>query len=183
MDVLGRENSKWEQVQYFYDRFPHLMNGIKPDELYEEFSDYQILKDNDFDDNVFEEAKIPEKILDDIGGEPLFHYRIDVLWYHISKMVIPNTLVKHFKLLPKLAEIVLIIPHSNAELEQLFSIVKKNKCLERSALKFDGTLSSILAMKTMFPEATIPCFQWKPSEQLLKTSKKATKMYNAKHNE
>ena len=52
VDVLDRENWKWEKVQYFYDRFPHLMNGIKPDELYEELSGYQILKNNDFDDNV-----------------------------------------------------------------------------------------------------------------------------------
>ena len=76
---------------------------------------------------------------------------------------------KRFKLLPKIAEVVLIIPHSNAELERLFSIVKKNKSLECSSMKPDGTLSSILAKKTMYPESSTPCYHWKPTEDILKT--------------
>ena len=49
----------------------------------------------------------------------------------------------------------LVMPHSNAELKRLFSIVRKNKTLEHSSLKLDGTLSSILAVKTMYPSRSI----------------------------
>ena len=49
---------------------------------------------------------------------------MDVLWYYIANMKIAGSDAKCFKLLPKLAEVVLIIPHSNAELERLISIVK-----------------------------------------------------------
>ena len=64
--------------------------------------------------------------------------------------------------------------HSNAESKRLFSIVRKNKTLQCSSLKLDGTLSSILAVKTMYPESDCPCFQWKPDDKLLEASKKAT---------
>ena len=74
--------------------------------------------------------------------------------------------VKRFKYLIK-AELMLVMPHSNAELKRLFSIVRKNKTLEHSSLKLDGTLSSILAVKTMYPESYCPCLQWKPDDKLL----------------
>ena len=60
------------------------------------------------------------------------------------------------------------MPHSDAELERLFSIVRKTKTLESSSLKLDGTLSSVLAVKTMYPESDCPCFHWKPDDKLLK---------------
>ena len=158
------------------------MSSISADDLYEEFTDYQTLCDEDFDDKAWEDAKVSEGygLKDDVDadGEKLFHYRMDVLWYYIANMNIPGTSAKRFKLLPKVAEIVLIIPHSNAELERLFSIVRKNKSLERSSMKLDGLLSSILSMKTMYPESSTPCYLWKPSEDILKTSKRATMDYN-----
>ena len=72
--------------------------------------------------------------------------------------------MKRFKLLPKLAELVLVIPHSNADSEGLFSIVRKNKTVERSTMKLDETLSSILSMKSMYLESEMPCFQSKPTK-------------------
>ena len=48
-------------------------------------------------------------------------------------------------------------------------------------MKLDGTLSSILAMKTMYPESTVPCHQWKPTDELLTAAKKATVTYNKEH--
>ena len=47
----------------------------------------------------------------------------------------------------------LVLPHSNAGLERLFSIIRKNKTDMRSSLKLDGTLSSILSIKTDNPES------------------------------
>ena len=45
-------------------------------------------------------------------------------------------------------------------------------------MKLDGTLSSILAMKTMYPESSTPCYHWNPTEDILKTSKKEAIDYN-----
>ena len=148
------------------------MYSISADDLYEEFTDYQTLCGDDFNDKASEDAKVSEGLKDDIDGKKLFHYRMDVLWYYIANMNIPGSNAKRFKLLPKVAEIVLIIPLSNAELERLCSIVRKKKSLERSSMKL-GTLSSILSTKTMYPESSVPCYLWKPSDDILKTSKGA----------
>ena len=100
------------------------MSDISADDMYEEFTDCQTLCDDDFEDVAQEEAKDLEGLKDDYG-ENLFHCRMDVLWYYIVNMKIAGQNAKRFKFLPKVAEVVLIIPYSNAELERLFSIVKK----------------------------------------------------------
>ena len=35
-------------------------------------------------------------------------------------------------------------------------------------MKLDEKLSSILAIKTMYPESSTPCYDWKPTEDMLK---------------
>ena len=79
-----------------------------------------------------------------------------------------------FKCLPKLAEIVLVWPHGNAELERLFSVARKNKTDSCFSLKLDGTLLSILAMKSKYPESWIPCFKWEPDNEIIKCARPAT---------
>ena len=80
--------------------------------------------------------------------------RVDVLWRHIARLGIPETASKRFKYLPNVAELVLVLPHSNAGKEQLlFSIVRKNKTENsRSSLTLEGTLSNLLAIKLQYPE-------------------------------
>ena len=145
--------------------------------LVSRFTDYQTLCDDDFADVACEKTKVSEWLKDD-DGENLFYYGMDVLWYYTANMKTAGSNARRFKLLSKIAEVVLIIPHSNAELERLFSLVKKKKSLERSSMKLDGKLSSILAMKTKYPESSTPCYHWKPTEDILKTSKKAAIHYN-----
>ena len=82
--------------------------------------------------------------------------------------------MSRFKELFKLAEIVLVLPHINADLERLFSIVRKNKSDSRSRLKLDGTLSSILALKSRYLESNTPYFKWKPDDNILESAKSAT---------
>ena len=79
-----------------------------------------------------------------------------------------------FKELFKLAEIVFVLLHSNADWERLFGIVRKNKTDSRSRLKLDGTLSSILTLKSRYPESNTPCFKWKPDDNILGRAKSAT---------
>jgi len=52
-----------------------------------------------------------------------------------------------------------VIPHSNAEEERLFSILRKNKTDSCSCLGLDGTLSNILAMKLAYPEEMTPSYK------------------------
>ena len=108
-------------------------------------------------------------------------YRTDVLWHCISHIKLVETSLNRLKCLPLIASIVLVIPHSNADQERLFSIVRKNKADSRSSLKLDGTLSSILSMKTHYPEAIMPCYKFKPANNLLKKSKGAAMTYNEEH--
>lgn len=68
---------------------------------------------------------------------------------------LPGTSTQHFKYLIRVAEVVVILPHSNTEEERLFSIVRKNKTESRSSMKPDGTLSSILSMKHAYPESDV----------------------------
>ena len=124
VNVLDCVNTKWQHVQYLYDLFPNLMSGTSADDFRLEFTDYQTLFDDDFEHVAWEEAKVLESLKAD-DGENLFHNRMSVLWYYIANMKIAGSNAKRFKLLPKVAKVILIIPHSNAELERLFSIVTK----------------------------------------------------------
>ena len=101
---------------------------------------------------------------------------MDILWWNlsISNLTMPNTSAKRLKCLLKLAEIVLVLPHSNTELERLFSVVRKNKTDSRSSLKLGGTLSSILAMKSKYPESRTSCFKWESDNEIIKCANSAT---------
>ena len=66
-------------------------------------------------------------------------------------MQIAEATMERFKFLPKVAWVVLVLPHNNADLERLFSIAKKNKTDARLSLKLDGTYSSTLSV--------VPCYK------------------------
>ena len=145
VNVPERLQASWENVQFFVDVFPGLIDGVSVDTLYEEFVDYQCMNDADIVDEAWEEAKVSDGVKNDINDENnSYHYRVDILWWYTAQLCIPGCSVKRFKYLIKLAKLMLIMPHSNAELERLFSIVRKNKTLECSSLKLDGTVSGIL---------------------------------------
>lgn len=178
IDVQNRIKSEWESVEFFLTKFQPVFEDLTADDIFDEFCDYQTMNDQCIGENAFKEAKVIDGEQD---GEELFHYRMDVLWWHISNLNVPGTATKRFPCLQKLAELVLVLPHSNAGEERLFSIVRKNKTESRASLKLEGTLSNLLAMKLHYPEQVTPCFQWVPSEALLDSSKKAASAYNAKH--
>ena len=180
IDVEKRLDSKWESVHFFCEKYQNLsiMKKVNLDELYDEFLDYQALSDREIFDSAWTEAKMIDSKADD-GN--VYHYRMDVLWYHIAQIKLPDTSINRFKHLPLVAEIVLIIPHSNSGQERLFSIVRKNKTDSRSSLKLDGSLSSILATKCQNPESVTPCFKWRPEEEILQKSSRSTYTYNQKH--
>lgn len=60
--------------------------------------------------------------------------------------------------------ITLVISPSNVKLKRLFNIAVKNKVLERSALKVDGTLSDILAVEATDHETEMPHYIWRSTQ-------------------
>ena len=85
---------------------------------------------------------------------------------------------KEFERLAAVAKLVLVLPHSNADAERVFSVVGLNKTKTRNSLALDGTLSSIMAIKMADLE---PCLRWEPPSEVIKASKKATGQYNLAH--
>ena len=80
-------------------------------------------------------------------------------------------------LLFQVAEVIMTIPHSNAGEERIFSLINKNKTPSRSSLGLDGTLSSLITVKTHIEKL----LEWKPSASILENAKKATRIYNIQH--
>ena len=155
------------------------MEEVDNEKVFEEFVDYQSLADDEIGRNALSEAEIVDG--KDEDGNKIVHYRVDILWYYITSMRLSETSISHFKVLPRIAVIVLVLPHSNASLKRLFSIIQKNKTDIRSSLKLDGTLSSILSIKTHNPESRSMCFKWRPDQDLLELFCKAAKAYNGEH--
>ena len=133
------------------------------DALSEEFVEYQLLRKEDIPLQVWDKASI---VIDD---DHTYH-RMDVLWHHIGTLKAPDSSLR-FSRLSAVAKLVLVIPHSNAEEERVFSMVRKNKTAFRPSLDPKGTLSSILTIKLAHTEAA---HQFEPNKELLKTAKSAT---------
>ena len=76
-------------------------------------------------------------------------YCMDVIWYMLQNLKSPIWNNYRFRLLFKVARIVLIIPHSNAGIESVFLLVNKNKSenSNRNPLDIERSLSSRLAVK------------------------------------
>ena len=179
VDVEKRLDATWHHVQYFLGRFSSVksLEFVNVDTLYEEFVNYQTLSESKLEEG-FEKAKVTDGI---VHEKDVFHYRMDVVWWCLANLNTPGTSVKRFHNLAKTAEIVLVIPHSNAEQERLFSIVRKNKSDPRSKLALGVLLSSILTVKSHYPESATPCYKFKPDAELLKNAKHAATNYNKKH--
>ena len=80
------------------------------------------------------------------------YYRVDILWGYINQM--KDCIGKHrFDILFKVFKLVLVLPHSNASEERVFSIVLKNKTIFRASMGFN-TFGSILTVKLVNPNAT-----------------------------
>ena len=77
-----------------------------------------------------------------------------------------------------MAKLVLTIPHSNAQEERLFSMVRKNKTAFRPSLDPKGTLSSILAIKLAAQE---PAHSFEPPQDVIAKAKTVTWEYNRAH--
>lgn len=123
--------------------------------IQEEFLDWQLMETNEIPSSVWESALI-------VDGH-VKHYRMDVLWSFLGKMKRADGLYR-FPKLAKVVQLVLILPHSNAEEERVFSLINKNKTKFRSNLQLDGTLSSIISVQLANLE---PCAKYEPPKSVL----------------
>ena len=170
IDFDSRQNAKWSRVEYIVEKYKGILqhDDYEMDKLFEEFIDFESLSDSELPPGIWE--------VDDGSKE----YRIDTLWYHIQQLRSLAGSNQRFELLFKLTKLILITPHSNAGIERVFSLVKKNKCAgsNRDQLDIEGSLSSILTVKMEQPKYQEKCYCFKPSDELLNSTKKATYTYN-----
>ena len=101
------------------------MENIDNDLLFDVFVDYQSMCDDDISADAWAEAEVVDG--KDKNENKIVHYYIDVLWHYIAKITVPGTCSKSFKLLPQVASLVLVLPHSNAGLQRLFIVVRKKQ--------------------------------------------------------
>ena len=161
------------KVTLFCLRFSTLLPYESPkelDQLLEEFTDFQMLHDRDIPNDVWDKAIVHQK-------EEVSYYRMDTVWHHIATMRAPDNTLR-FARLSRIAKLTLVIPHSNAQEERVFSMVRKNKTAFRPSLDPKGTLSSILTIKLA---STEPAHSFEPAKEVLKKAKSATWEYNKAH--
>lgn len=169
-----KEECVFSMVELFCEKYSDILNftNSEMDKLQEEFVDYQLLEKRDIPESIWKEALVYEDEENDIK-----HYRMDVIWGYIDRLKRADN-SPQFRLLCKVARLVLIIPHSNAGEERVFSLIKQNKTPVRSSLNANGTLSSLIQVKLA---NSTPCIAWEPPTDLLKASKTATMTYNKAH--
>ena len=129
------------------------------------------------------DSEIPKHVWDDctVRNSEVTYHRMDIIWAHIAQMNNPTVQAPRFLLLSKIASLVLTLPHSNADAERVFSLVRLNKTAFRNSLSLDGTLSSILTVKLALPESKVKCYAFEPPKEVVTKSKKVTWSYNKEH--
>ena len=90
------------------------------DNLSEDFVEFQLLNDDDIPEATWDKATVS------VDEDEKCNHRMDILWQYVSTMKAPDH-TPPFLMLSKVAMLVLVIPHSNAEEERVFSMVRKNK--------------------------------------------------------
>ena len=111
------------------------------DTLEEEFMEYQVMLKGDVPHDIWDEA-----FVNDISQSD--HNRIEMVWGYLRQW---------FPLLNKIASAILVVPHSNAADESVFSMIRKNKTEIRSRLDLSTPLNSVMRIKMSLLEQIQPC--------------------------
>ena len=154
VDISKRLEMSFHQILYFINRFKCLRSAVSctVDELEEEFMAYQTA--------VFAETITKAE-------------RIDVAWHCISQIKDPASGNDKYGNISAVMKGILVIFHSNADCERIFSLVTKNKTDYRVNLS-TATLGSLITRKTMMSATSKVCHSSDHSHELLKTAKSAT---------
>lgn len=147
VNIENRLEANFSHVAYLVERFnDHLpYSDVKSQELlFTQFTKFQTMPGSAIPVHISEDAKVREKNDDNYTIE---YYRMDKLWAYLSHVRDSVTGHLSYSLLVNVSKLVLTLPHSNADEERIFSLVKMNKTDFRSALSLDGSLASILTLK------------------------------------
>lgn len=153
-DIAIRQSVPFSHITFFLSKFTHLFDETQSDAIETQFFRYQIENFNEEITNC---------------------NRIDLAWHKISQMKGTNGELK-YDVLSKFIKMILVIPHSNAEDERIFSIVRKNLNEYRPNLS-SSTLSDIIVEKMNTLSKNEKCYNSKFSKDLLTKLKSAT--YNS----
>ena len=124
------------------------------DDIICELNDYRVMPEN----------QLP--VVDDDGGN------LDLFWFLMGKIQKPGDVSqKHFGNLGGLCKTLLVLPHSNADPERLFSIVRKIDTEQRRSLS-PSTIQDLLAIKLNNDPS---CFEQQFTSESLKSAKSATR--------
>ena len=152
-------------------RYHDLLPFSSPSELSkisEEFIQYQLLNDADIPCSIWDDARVQD------DGDDC-HYRMDVFWCYLSSLKGSDG-QPSFSRLSKIAKLALVLPHSNAGEERIFSIIRKNKTPFRPNLGIDKTLPSLVTVK--FAEELVT---YMSHQHVIEKAGKVTWQYSKEH--
>ena len=78
---------------------------------------------------------------------------MDMVWGYLQQ---------RFPLLSEIALAILVVPHSNAANERVFSVIRKTKTEFRSRLDLSKSLNSVMRVKLSLLEQSF--YRWKPDK-------------------
>ena len=144
VNFVQREHCLFDDVKFVIFRYPALLPTSAPqiEMMQEECIECQQLDDSDIPDSVWEEAKLK----DDSDQVSASTCRMDVIWGHLLTLKLPNGTLK-FDRINKVPKTVLVLAHSYAGEEKIFSLVRKNKTTSQQSLQVNITLASLLTIK------------------------------------
>ena len=152
-DMEKRQDANFCDLQYFVRSFPSLLpDEATEDELEMQFLQYQI-------------DTLPATVLE--SG------RLDVAWHLLGQVKESDTKLAKYGILVHVMLVILVIPHSNADSERIFSCVRKNQTDFRPNLGVP-LLESLMITKTDRQARNTPCYQQDFPTELLARAKKAT---------
>lgn len=147
--------SSFSSLNFFIEKFPHLL----PQEAGESRVDAIDALEVQFAE--LQAHSFPEGILKE--------ERCDVQWSAVGEIRNPDGKLK-FGRVAKLMLDVLVIPHSNAQCERIFSSVKKTRTEFRASMS-NSALQNLLLAKD---HQSGPCYEKTHSAAFLKKAKSAT---------
>ncbi|GFN83338.1 hypothetical protein PoB_000984400 [Plakobranchus ocellatus] len=150
LDVQDRQNSTISMVNALLEKFPCLLEQHEKESVNIEFAKFQI-----------------ESFSTDI----LQTERVDRQWHLISQLKLQDGRPK-YPCLSKFMKGLCCLPHSNADSERIFSMVRKNQTVFRSSLS-TTTLSALLVQKVNMASTGVPCHQQEFSPSLVAKARRA----------
>uniref|UniRef100_H3BDR6 HAT C-terminal dimerisation domain-containing protein n=1 Tax=Latimeria chalumnae TaxID=7897 RepID=H3BDR6_LATCH len=156
-DHKNRNTHIFDDLVSLLEMFPCLKKELDMVKLEEEFINYQVPDTNALVEGSKEDGS---------------QIRMDTFWHKIGQIKDPGSGRKNtFVLLLTVMKQLLVLSHSNADCERVFSVTRKNRaeaCSELSNVVLKGLLETKVNMLS-----DCSCFKWNPSDDLIKKTKSA----------